>query len=152
MYASRTAHPDSIRIINFGFAKQLRTENGLLTTPCYTAQFTAPEILENQGCDMSYDVCETLYATDENSTPQKIMKRVGEGKYSLNGPAWANISESAKDLVQLLLHADSSKRLSAAQILTHRWIDALDETYRALTNAAIPIPLKPVNESALARR
>ncbi|VDK56075.1 unnamed protein product [Gongylonema pulchrum] len=50
------------------------------------------------------------------------MKRVGEGKYSLNGPAWANISESAKDLVQLLLHADSSKRLSAAQILTHPWI------------------------------
>uniref|UniRef100_A0A183DL55 Uncharacterized protein n=1 Tax=Gongylonema pulchrum TaxID=637853 RepID=A0A183DL55_9BILA len=28
----------------------------------------------------------------------------------------------------------------------------LDQTYRALTCATVPVPLKPVNESALARR
>ncbi|VDK80117.1 unnamed protein product [Gongylonema pulchrum] len=56
MYASRTADPDSIRIIDFGFAKQLRAENGLLMTPCYTAQFVAPEVLKKQGYDMSCDV------------------------------------------------------------------------------------------------
>lgn len=56
MYASETADPDSIRIIDFGFAKQLRAENGLLMTPCYTAQFVAPEILKKQGYDMNCDI------------------------------------------------------------------------------------------------
>ncbi|EJW71072.1 ribosomal protein S6 kinase a, partial [Wuchereria bancrofti] len=134
MYASKTADPDSIRIIDFGFAKQLRAENGLLMTPCYTAQFVAPEILRKQGYDMNCDVWslgvllftmlsgETPFATSENDSPQKILKRVGEGKYSLNGQAWINISEQAKDLVRHLLHADPSKRLSAKQILIHPWI------------------------------
>ncbi|VBB34831.1 unnamed protein product [Acanthocheilonema viteae] len=186
MYASKTADPDSIRIIDFGFAKQLRAENGLLMTPCYTAQFVAPEILKKQGYDMNCDVWslgvllftmlsgETPFATSENDSPQKILKRVGEGKYSLNGETWINISDQAKDLVQHLLHVDPSKRISVKQILTHPWIvhlnslptirlnffndpskvmDALDETYHALTNATVTsVPLRPVTESALARR
>uniref|UniRef100_A0A915Q7Z3 Ribosomal protein S6 kinase n=1 Tax=Setaria digitata TaxID=48799 RepID=A0A915Q7Z3_9BILA len=183
MYASKTADPDSIRIIDFGFSKHLRAENGLLMTPCYTAQFVAPEILKKQGYDMSCDVWslgvllftmlsgETPFATSENDSPQMILKRVGEGKYTLKGRAWANISEQAKDLVRRLLHADPSKRLSAKQILIHPWVvhlnslptvrlnffnnpskDALDKTYRALTNTATSVPLRPVTESALARR
>uniref|UniRef100_A0A0R3RFI3 Ribosomal protein S6 kinase n=1 Tax=Elaeophora elaphi TaxID=1147741 RepID=A0A0R3RFI3_9BILA len=186
MYASQTADPDSIRIIDFGFAKQLRAENGLLMTPCYTAQFVAPEILKKQGYDMNCDVWslgvllftmlsgETPFAASENDSPQKILKRVGEGKYSVNGQAWTNISEQAKDLVRRLLHADPFKRLSAKQILTHPWIvhlnslptirlnffndpskvmDALDKTYHALTSSTTTsLPLRPVIESALARR
>ncbi len=56
MYADKSAAPDSLRVIDFGFAKQLRAENGLLMTPCYTAQFVAPEVLKKQGYDMSCDV------------------------------------------------------------------------------------------------
>lgn len=39
MYASSSCESDSLRIIDFGFAKQSRAENGMLMTPCYTAQF-----------------------------------------------------------------------------------------------------------------
>lgn len=39
-----SGNPDSIRICDFGFAKQLRGGNGLLLTPCYTANFVAPEV------------------------------------------------------------------------------------------------------------
>ena len=35
---------------------QLRAENGLLTTPCYTANFVAPEVLRKQGYDAAVDV------------------------------------------------------------------------------------------------
>ena len=49
-------HADSVRICDFGFAKQLRAENGLLTTPCYTAMFVAPEVLKKQGYDAACDV------------------------------------------------------------------------------------------------
>lgn len=43
-YADDSGLPESIRICDFGFAKQLRAENGLLMTPCYTATFMAPEV------------------------------------------------------------------------------------------------------------
>lgn len=44
LYMDESGNPDSIRICDFGFAKQLRAENGLLMTPCYTANFVAPEV------------------------------------------------------------------------------------------------------------
>lgn len=56
MYADSSGGPESLRVIDFGFAKQLRADNGLLMTPCYTAQFVAPEVLKKQGYDMSCDV------------------------------------------------------------------------------------------------
>lgn len=43
-YADDSGLPECIRICDFGFAKQLRAENGLLMTPCYTATFMAPEV------------------------------------------------------------------------------------------------------------
>lgn len=44
LYMDESGNPESIRICDFGFAKQLRAENGLLMTPCYTANFVAPEV------------------------------------------------------------------------------------------------------------
>uniref|UniRef100_A0A915AEL2 non-specific serine/threonine protein kinase n=1 Tax=Parascaris univalens TaxID=6257 RepID=A0A915AEL2_PARUN len=185
MYASAKADADSIRIIDFGFAKQLRAENGLLMTPCYTAQFVAPEVLKKQGYDMSCDVWslgvllytmlsgEAPFATGANDTPSQILERVGEGRFSLCGPTWANVSELAKDIVKRMLHVDPSKRLPAKQILVHPWIvqrnslpaanlhystdpakikGAIEQTYKAIGCAANPVPLCPVNASALARR
>lgn len=45
LYVDESGNPESIRICDFGFAKQLRAENGLLMTPCYTANFVAPEVM-----------------------------------------------------------------------------------------------------------
>lgn len=44
LYSQLSGPPESLRIADFGFAKQLRAENGLLMTPCYTANFVAPEV------------------------------------------------------------------------------------------------------------
>ena len=44
MYCDKSYKPESLRIVDFGFAKELRSENGLLMTPCYTANFVAPEV------------------------------------------------------------------------------------------------------------
>lgn len=44
LYVDDSGNPESIRICDFGFAKQLRANNGLLMTPCYTANFVAPEV------------------------------------------------------------------------------------------------------------
>ncbi|KAK1347012.1 hypothetical protein QTO34_000872 [Cnephaeus nilssonii] len=56
LYVDESGNPESIRICDFGFAKQLRAENGLLMTPCYTANFVAPEVLKRQGYDAACDI------------------------------------------------------------------------------------------------
>ena len=55
LYMDNTHRYDSLRIIDFGFAKQLRDTNGLLMTPCYTAHYAAPEVLKRQGYDAACD-------------------------------------------------------------------------------------------------
>ncbi|MFH4980468.1 hypothetical protein AB6A40_007177 [Gnathostoma spinigerum] len=134
MFASCKADATSIRIIDFGFAKQLRAENGLLMTPCYTAQFVAPEVLKKQGYDMSCDVWslgvllyailsgEAPFATSANDTPSRILERVGGGHFSLCGPKWMDVSPLAKDLVRNMLHINPAQRITSKQILSHPWI------------------------------
>lgn len=54
LYVDESGNPESIRICDFGFAKQLRAENGLLMTPCYTANFVAPEVIVKEfACNIS---------------------------------------------------------------------------------------------------
>ncbi|KAH7726828.1 ribosomal protein S6 kinase 2 alpha-like protein [Aphelenchoides avenae] len=134
MYLNTSADAEYIRVIDFGFAKQLRAENGLLMTPCYTAAFAAPEVLKRQGYDMSCDVWslgvllytmlsgETPFATGTADKPNDILSRIGEGRFSLTGGNWDRVSDLAKDLVKRMLHVDPSQRLSAKQILVHPWI------------------------------
>lgn len=56
LYGSEQGNAESLVLCDFGFAKQLRAENGLLMTPCYTANFVAPEVLKRQGYDAACDI------------------------------------------------------------------------------------------------
>ncbi|GFT18293.1 ribosomal protein S6 kinase alpha-3 [Trichonephila clavipes] len=56
LYSGSTFDPLTLRICDFGFAKQMKAENGLLMTPCYTAHFAAPEVLKRQGYDEACDI------------------------------------------------------------------------------------------------
>lgn len=59
LYVDESGNAESIRICDFGFAKQLRAENGLLMTPCYTANFVAPEV--RRGSSFLYFFTILLY-------------------------------------------------------------------------------------------
>ena len=48
--------PTTIRIVDFGFAKQIRHENGLLVTPSFTKSYVAPEVISLQQYDLSCDI------------------------------------------------------------------------------------------------
>uniref|UniRef100_A0ABM5FY94 Ribosomal protein S6 kinase n=1 Tax=Pogona vitticeps TaxID=103695 RepID=A0ABM5FY94_9SAUR len=134
LYMDESGNPDSIRICDFGFAKQLRAENGLLMTPCYTANFVAPEVLKRQGYDAACDIWSlgillytmlagfTPFANGPDDTPEEILARIGSGKYALTGGNWDSISDAAKDIVSKMLHVDPHQRLTAAQVLRHPWI------------------------------
>uniref|UniRef100_A0A4W4FVV1 non-specific serine/threonine protein kinase n=1 Tax=Electrophorus electricus TaxID=8005 RepID=A0A4W4FVV1_ELEEL len=134
LYVDESGNPESIRICDFGFAKQLRAENGLLMTPCYTANFVAPEVLKKQGYDAACDIWSlgvllytmltgfTPFANGPEDTPEEILARIGSGKFSLTGGYWNSVSSEAKDLVSKMLHVDPHQRLTAAQVLRHPWI------------------------------
>ncbi|XP_051748802.1 ribosomal protein S6 kinase alpha-1 [Ctenopharyngodon idella] len=139
LYVDESGNPESIRICDFGFAKQLRAENGLLMTPCYTANFVAPEVLKKQGYDAACDIWSlgvllytmltgfTPFANGPEDTPEEILARIGSGKFSLTGGYWNSVSFEAKDLVSKMLHVDPHKRLTAAQVLRHPWIINKDQ-------------------------
>uniref|UniRef100_A0A8C8HWI0 Ribosomal protein S6 kinase n=1 Tax=Oncorhynchus tshawytscha TaxID=74940 RepID=A0A8C8HWI0_ONCTS len=134
LYVDETGDPESIRICDFGFAKQLRAENGLLMTPCYTANFVAPEVLKKQGYDAACDIWSlgillytmlagfTPFANGPDDTPEEILARIGSGKYALTGGNWDTVSDDAKDIVTKMLHVDPHQRLTAPQVLRHQWI------------------------------
>lgn len=138
LYVDESGNPESIRICDFGFAKQLRAENGLLMTPCYTANFVAPEVLKRQGYDEACDIWSlgillytmlagyTPFANGPDDTPEEILNRIGSGKFSLKGGNWDTVSDSAKDLVSKMLHIDPQRRLTAKQVLNHIWITKRD--------------------------
>lgn len=68
LYMDESGNPESIRICDFGFAKQLRAENGLLMTPCYTANFVAPEVRvpQTQGRHISQAEEGSLFCFQSN--------------------------------------------------------------------------------------
>ncbi|XP_055980099.1 ribosomal protein S6 kinase alpha-6 isoform X5 [Sorex fumeus] len=185
LYMDESANADSIKICDFGFAKQLRGENGLLLTPCYTANFVAPEVLTQQGYDAACDIWSlgvlfytmlagyTPFANGPNDTPEEILLRIGNGKFSLSGGNWDNISDGAKDLLSHMLHVDPHQRYTTEQILKHSWIThrehvsnyqskkndtshsikgAVVATYSALTQKTFQPILEPVAASSLAQR
>lgn len=126
--------PRSIKICDFGFAKQIRAENGLLMTPCYTASWVAPEVLMEQGYDKACDVWSlgvllytmlaghTPFATGDETSAQKILQQIGSGVVDMSSGNWRNISFQAKDLVQKMLHADPKRRICISDVLAHIWV------------------------------
>lgn len=134
LYADNTDRPESIRIIDFGFAKQLRDENGLLMTPCYTAHYAAPEVLKKQGYDAACDIWslgvslfimlsgKTPFKIIESDTPENLLSRISQTKINFDEGNWKHISFDAKDLVKRMLNLDPRQRISSSNILKHPWI------------------------------
>ncbi|GLV31833.1 Ribosomal protein S6 kinase II [Carabus blaptoides fortunei] len=134
LFASENKEADSIKICDMGFAKQLRADNGLLMTPCYTANFVAPEVLKRQGYDAACDIWSLgviLYvmlaghcpfASGPGDSPSSILARISSGRLELDDAEWRHVSREARELLATMLHVAPQKRPTATQLVQHSWL------------------------------
>ncbi|XP_039625304.1 ribosomal protein S6 kinase alpha-4 [Polypterus senegalus] len=127
-----------IKVIDFGFARLRPPDNAPMQTPCFTLQYAAPELFRESGYDEACDLWSLgviLYTMLSGQVPfqssQKgmtseyasdVMHKIKEGEFSLEGEAWKNVSEEAKDLVRGLLTVDPEKRLKMSSLRDNDWL------------------------------
>ncbi|KAI5639474.1 protein kinase domain-containing protein [Phthorimaea operculella] len=133
LYATAEKRPEDIRLVDFGLAKQLRAENGLLMTPCYTANFVAPEVLKRAGYDAACDIWSlgvlayimlsgrTPFASTGDDTPEAILARIESGKVELSTGIWRTVSNEAKNVIRRMLQLEPSLRPRAQDLLREPW-------------------------------
>eukprot|EP00056_Hartaetosiga_gracilis_P021422 m.24053 g.24053 ORF g.24053 m.24053 type:complete len:750 (-) comp9068_c0_seq1:105-2354(-) len=134
LFADSSHSVESLRIADFGFTKMLTAENGMMMTPCYTANFVAPEVLRKQGYDKACDMWslgvmmyttlagEPPFATKPKDTEQDILSKITEGDIPFEKDLWSHVSDNAKDLIVRLLDTNPDERITAHEALLHPWL------------------------------
>jgi len=120
-------------VTDFGFAKFVDYEGGLMKTTCGTPGYVAPEVLKKTKYNSKVDMwaigvilyillCGFPPFVDKNLNA--LYKIIKLGTFSFPSPYWDNISYEAKDCVSKLLVVNPIKRLSATELLKHEWISS----------------------------
>lgn len=127
-----------LKLSDFGLAKILEGSQ-LMSVACGTWIYCAPEVLrvrrEKTGsysmkCDM-FSIGLILFVVlagyhpfdiDGTDDEEKMQQCIVDGGWSFDDPAWAEVSEKAKDLIKQLLENDPDKRFSAVDMMAHPWI------------------------------
>lgn len=126
-----------VKIIDFGLAKQ-STE--LMTMPCGTPGYVAPEILRRKKYHKEVDIWSLGVITyillcgfppfhDDGNNLKNLYKQIRAGKYTFPEKFWGGISDDAKQLIRRMLTVKPAKRITASEILEHKWLggDASDK-------------------------
>lgn len=135
-------------MIDFGTSQKMVTGTKL-NQAFGTSYYIAPEVLTSEydeKCDV-WSIGVILYILLSGKPPfdgesdKEICKKVKEGKYSLVGDEWRNVSFEAKDLLKKMLTYDPVKRISCKTALNHNWFkeeivktDNTSHTIAALSN------------------
>jgi len=127
----------SVKIADFGYAKRVTHENSLKTL-CGTAHYVAPEILDSKvkGYDQRCDIWSLgvfAYVLLGGYPPfegvlESLADEILQGRFEFHDEYWSDISKSAKEMISSMLIVEPSRRISASQALSCRWMEIEDET------------------------
>jgi len=129
-------HDDaSIKIADFGFARQLKGGAGL-KTQCGTPGYVAPEILRNEEYGKPVDMwsCGVItfillggYPPFHEEKQANLFKKIKSGDFTFHPEYWTHVSDEAKDLIKQCLTVDAKKRITAEQAFNHPWVHVDDD-------------------------
>lgn len=163
---SSTAEDAPLKLADFGFAKLDRGD--LVTpvyTPYYVPQeiLAAQRVQQDKkagllpksavfaydkSCDM-WSLGVILYImlcgyppfaseVRETNLSDRMKKKIAKGEFTFHEKYWAKVSDQAKEVVQALLNANPSQRITAAQLLLHPWVlhgeGASEESLESIQN------------------
>ncbi|CDW78816.1 UNKNOWN [Stylonychia lemnae] len=121
-----------VKIADFGVSKLVKPGE-TMREQCGTPAYIAPEIIRDKGYQgFKADIWSAgvvLYAMLYGTVPfkannmQDLHKLILKAKYNLKD----EISEEAKDLLRKMLELDVSQRLTIKQVLSHPWMQDIDE-------------------------
>jgi len=125
-----------VKIIDFGLAKQSKE---LMSMPCGTPGYVAPEILKRRKYHKEVDVWSLGVITyillcgfppfhDDGNNLKNLYKQIRAGKYSFPKKYWSNISREAILLIKAMLQVKPRQRATAAKIMNHKWITSNTES------------------------
>lgn len=131
LYADTSAGAQ-VKVTDFGLAKVTEADTyDVMRTAVGTPGYVAPEILTEDEYGPEVDVWSLgviLYILlcgfppFHDNNMQKLFQKITKGQFSFPSPAWDNISQEAKKLVQRMLIVDPAQRISVEEILGNPWV------------------------------
>lgn len=141
LYASDDQESE-VKVADFGLADIL-PKNKLLQTPCGTPEYVAPEVLHRQPYSTQVDmwalgvityILLCGYPPFEGDTPAQLYHAIRACDPDYTGEEWNFVSAEGTEFVQSLIHSDPKARLTAAQVMQHKWLQraepSLSSKYR----------------------
>ncbi|XP_073750790.1 serine/threonine-protein kinase DCLK1 isoform X2 [Callorhinus ursinus] len=135
----------SLKLGDFGLATIV---DGPLYTVCGTPTYVAPEIIAETGYGLKVDIWAAGVITyillcgfppfrGSGDDQEVLFDQILMGQVDFPSPYWDNISDSAKELITMMLLVDVDQRFSAVQVLEHPWVndDGLPENEHQLSVA-----------------
>jgi len=124
---------DDVRLLDFGLSR-LMPRSGLIMTSVGTLDYKAPEICQNKPYGASCDCWSlgvVLFEMLSGELPwlfvsEECVVAYAQGGVQFTSNKWANISESAKDLIRNLLVSEPEQRYTCEEALTCQWFSAAE--------------------------
>jgi len=119
-----------VSIADFGLSKLVHP-NEVMTMPCGTLTYVAPEVLSMQGYHMEADMWSIgviMYLVVRGRLPydgdeqQAIVQRILHEPLDFSSGVWAHWSKCGVEFIQKLLEKNPDRRLTARQALQHPWL------------------------------
>ena len=130
---------ESLKIIDFGLAKNMGTKDRIQINMCGTLEFISPEVIRSSHASYASDMWSVgvitymmisggvspFWGGNEDETRRKII-RAKLARPGYKHPNFSHVSQTSLDYVSKLLSLDPESRFSAKQCLQHRWIQISD--------------------------